>query len=460
MRGWMHTRQRGIDMAIETESIIQNFLEQYAESRRPIEVSFRELVPQMASSDRYTHLIHPYPAKLLPNIPYLLLATERFCPKNGVVLDPFCGTGTVLLEAVLSGRNAFGADSNPIARLISTVKPTAIDPKCLQKELEKIVRRAKDNNDTDIPDFPNRDFWFSAHVQRQISSLLVSIRNVRKQTVRNFFLVCLSNIIKKVSYADPRIYVPVKLNPDRFADKPNVYQKIRIKIDSLRDIDVYDSFYKICSENILRVSTLADIVANKATSKIISSDARHITNDILSKNLLSDETVDLVLTSPPYAGAQKYIRSSRLSLNWFGYGAADNIRDLEQVSIGREGILKKNLIVEKTDIKEADSLIEKIALIDRTRACVVSTYLNEMKEALAESVRVLKKNGYMILIVGPNQVCKYNFDTPYYLSSILETLGMSKELELVDRIRSYGLMMKRNVTADRILVEKILVFKK
>lgn len=456
----MYTEQREIEMTIETGSIIQHFFEQYAEVGRPIEVSFRDLVPQMALSDRFTHLIHPYPAKLLPNIPYFLLATERFCPKKGVVLDPFCGTGTVLLEAALSGRNALGVDSNPIARLISTVKPTAINAKQLQRELERIVKRAKDNNDTEIPDFPNRDYWFSAHVQRQISSLLASIRNIREQTVRNFFLVCMSNIIKKVSYADPRIYVPVKLNPERFTDKPDIYQKIRIKIDQLRDIDVYESFRKVATENITRIGTLINTEAVKVDAKVIASDARHITTDLQAKGLLPDESVDMVLTSPPYAGAQKYIRSSRLSLNWFGYGAADNIRDLEQASIGREGILKKNLVVEPTNIKEADSLIQKISAVDKTRACIVSTYLNEMREALTESVRVLKKGGYMILVVGPNKVCKYNFDTPSYLSDILQTLDMKKELELVDKIKSYGLMMKRNATADRIIVEKILFFRK
>ena len=448
-------------MMAETENIIQDFMKKYAETRQPIQVNFRDLVPQMASCDRYTHLIHPYPAKLLPNIPYFLLSVEYFCPKNGIVLDPFCGTGTVLLESILSGRNAFGADSNPIARLISTAKTTAINPKLLQKALVKIIKMAKEKTkDVEIPDFPNRDYWFSAHVQRQISSILFSIRSIRKQSVRNFFLVCLSNVIKKVSYADPRIYVPVKLNPDRFVEKPDIYQKIRIKIDALRDVDVYESFRKVCTENIGRLGSLADTDAAKTEAKVLSSDARNITSDIKSKNPLPDSSVDLVLTSPPYAGAQKYIRSSRLSLNWFGYGTAENIRDLEQASIGREGILKKNLIVEKTDIHEADNLIEKIALIDRTRACIVTTYLNEMKEALAESVRVLKKSGYMILVVGPNKVCKYNFDTPSYLSTILENLGLKKELELEDKIKSYGLMMKRNTTADRILVEKILVFRK
>ena len=69
----------------------------YMKTGMPITVNFRSLVPELKKSDRYSHQIHSYPAKLLANIPYYFLATDVFCPSNGIVLDPFCGTGTVLL---------------------------------------------------------------------------------------------------------------------------------------------------------------------------------------------------------------------------------------------------------------------------------------------------------------------------------------------------------------------------
>lgn len=87
---------------------IDYLYKQYSENGNAIEVDFRSLVPAIVTPERYTHLIHPYPAKLLVNIPYYILNSGRYCPKGGLVLDPFCGAGTVMLEALLNGCNSIG----------------------------------------------------------------------------------------------------------------------------------------------------------------------------------------------------------------------------------------------------------------------------------------------------------------------------------------------------------------
>lgn len=439
---------------------IEQLYQLYATRQKAIEIDFKSLVPEIVKPERYTHLIHPYPAKLLANIPYYILKTEKFCPKGGMVLDPFCGAGTVLLEALLSEKNAIGADANPIARLISEAKTQYIPTDVLKKDLAKIICKAKIVKEDKGPDFPNKDFWFSKHVQMQLTHLLYAIQKVKDHRRKIFFMVCFSNIIKKVSYADPNIYVPVRINPDRFTDKPDLYQKLRIKIDSLREVDVYKKFRQVCMENILRMESLSVLYDSKCTAEIISKDARKLTSKISGKTLLKDESVDLVLTSPPYAGAQKYIRSSRLSLNWFGMGNPDSIRNLEKNNIGREDFSQKDCFTSETGISEADELICKIEQKDKKRACIVSTYLNEMKEALKESARVLKKGGYMVLVVGPNKVCGYDFDTPKFLRLIAEGYGMRTELLLVDSIKKYGMLTMRNKTAGIIMVEHVIVMRK
>lgn len=439
---------------------IEQLFQQYEEKNHAIMVDFKSLVPEIVKPERYTHLIHPYPAKLLASIPYYILRTERFCPNGGVVLDPFCGAGTVLLEAILCGKNALGADANPIARLISEAKTQYVPANDLKKELDRILRKIEKNSNCTIPDFPNKDFWFSQHVQEQLSHLLHIIQKLKDKKHKVFFMVCLSNIIKKVSYADPRIYVPVRMNPERFTDKPDLYQKLRIKLDSLRNIDVYEKFRQVSMENIQRMELLRELADSRCTSRVISKDARNLTNRIGSKELLENESVDLVLTSPPYAGAQKYIRSSRLSLNWFGMGNPDSIRNLEKSNIGREDLAQKDRIISEIGIGEVDKLIAKIALKDTTRACIVSTYLNEMSVALKEAVRVLKKGGYMVLVVGPNKVSGYDFDTPKYLRLIAERYGMHTELLLIDSIKKYGMLAMRNKTAGMIMVEHVIVMKK
>jgi DNA modification methylase len=101
---------------------LNRLLKYYKRTKKPISVNFRELVPEITSPDFYTHIIHPYPAKLLPHIPRFFLSNEILSQKKDIVLDPFSGSGTVLLESILQARNAIGADCNPMARLISQVK--------------------------------------------------------------------------------------------------------------------------------------------------------------------------------------------------------------------------------------------------------------------------------------------------------------------------------------------------
>src|SRR5208283_4733824 len=100
---------------------------QYRTRKTPIVVDFRALVAGVVKPDRYTHLLHPYPAKLLPQIPYSFLRSSLVSgglPQT--IVDPFCGSGTVLLEAALFGHRAIGADTNPLARLVSKVKTTPV----------------------------------------------------------------------------------------------------------------------------------------------------------------------------------------------------------------------------------------------------------------------------------------------------------------------------------------------
>jgi DNA modification methylase len=445
----------------EVKHIIDGFISAYAQNDKPIRMNFRKLVPNLNNSDRYSHLIHPYPAKLISNIPYFFLQTDYFCPTNGVVLDPFCGTGTVMLEANISGRNAKGADSNPLAVLISQVKTTYIGRECLQKTLESVVSKAKRNKVYRKFDIASISHWFSPSTIQQLSQLEEVVENIQDKSNQQFFKLCLSSLIRKVSYADPSISVPVRLNPKRFDKNPERQIRTLFRIQTLENIDVYDKFYSICQLNINRIDSLKNVLKNGITSDIISNDARRLTTSLGGKAVLDNECIDLILTSPPYAGAQKYIRSSWLNLYWLGTKLSKDIRILKQQNIGREDYHKVDICKIKTGIDAADKVLESLYLDNKyERAFIVGNYLNEMKDAIDESIRVLKANGYMIIIIGNNTVCGRPFDTQDYLTTYILSKGLKLQFKLIDDIKSYGLMTKRNKTASMISCEWVLVFKK
>lgn len=177
--------------------------------------------------------------------------------------------------------------------------------------------------------------------------------------------------------------------------------------------------------------------------------------------MLPDQSVDLIITSPPYAGAQKYFRASRLNLGWLESVLSDDIKSLERKTIGREQYYTHEYrALVKTGVKEADLLLKEIFKIHPLRAHIAANYLIEMKQALTEAARVLKVGGYMILVAANNHVCKKEFKTQEYLTKLIEESGLEVVFKLIDDIQSYGLMTKRNKTASIITREWVLVFQK
>lgn len=424
----------------------------YQNEMKPISVNFRELVKDLDKNERYTHQIHPYPAKLLTQIPYYFLYTDALCPKDGIVLDPFCGTGTVLLEAVLSGRNALGADANPLASLISRVKTNYIPKADLQETLKKVLQRVNDTNvATSYPDAVSA--WYSPRTLPQLSALQESIEMIEDEKKKTFFELCFSSVVRKVSYADPSISVPVHWNPKRFINNPKKMYEVESRLKSLESIDVFDRFEAVCQTNIDMIETLNGKIRSGVSAKIISDDARSLG--------LESNSVDMILTSPPYAGAQKYIRASWLSLYWLKLVELNEIKCLKRRNIGREDYKKSEIYECYTSIPSADEVLSIIYKKGKKdRAFLAANYLNEMKIALDEACRVLKVGGYMVIVIGNNTVCGQVFDTQSYLTTYLEGNGMQLQFKLIDDIKSYGLMTRRNKTANMITREWILVFKK
>ena len=432
----------------------------YELGKFPIEVSFRELIPELNNSDRSTHLIHTYPAKLIPHIPHFFLNNTVLTKPGDTVLDPFCGSGTVLLESILSDRNAFGVDSNPLARLISSVKTTPYDIDELKLYLNQINEDFHKINEKYIPQVVNINHWFLKHIQDSLGRLNFVIQRIENQPLKDFFLVCLSNCVKKVSLADPRVSVPVRLRYERYNDAHPLKEKTKTRLNNLEKVNVLEKFNVIAVDNIKRFSTMSSLL--KARVDIIGKDSRLLTNAMEETSILPDDSVDHILTSPPYGGAQKYIRASSLNLGWLGeLNNEKTIAYFEKLSIGREHYkVSEYTELLKTGVIQADIQLEEIRKVNPLRAHIFSKYLIEMRQSLKEMYRVLKKDCFFTLIAANNQVCGEKFETQFFLKEICLDLGFQVVLELVDDIKSYGLMTKRNKTASIITREWVLVFRK
>jgi len=363
------------------------------------------------------------------------------------------------------GREAIGTDVNPMAVLISRVKTNAVVLAELSKSYYRLIRRIPYVSNSQLPDVVNIDYWFFDQVKYQLLCLLEAIKKTRNQVFRDFFFICFSNCVRQVSLADPRISVPVRLREDQYQPEHWLYEKTKARLESLRHIDVLGVFDRIVKTNVKRIAHLNSIKQGEIKAKAVLYDIRMATRMQYRCELLDDhikqESIQLVITSPPYASAQKYIRSSSLSLGWLEMCRADELRHYDMATIGREHFHKVTYMkCPTTDITAADTLLADVHTVNPLRACIAGTYLSEMRIALQRVEALLKHGGYIVLVIGNSHICGREFDTVGYIRSILEELNLKPILLLIDDIRSRGLMTKRNKTAGMITREWVLVYQK
>lgn len=430
---------------IDTGQVLGTLLRRYQADKQPIAVSFRDLVPWIRMGERATHHIHTYPAKLLPQIAHFFLATTTIAQADEVVLDPFGGTGTVALETILSGRDALYADANPLARLIAATKTRHVDPEAVKQAFTLVKIRFAKARSRQRPDVVNLDHWFSQRTIADLIRLKAAVVKVGDPHIRDLMLVTFSAALRKASLADPRFSVPVRRNEVGVVAS---YQ------------DTWQLFEQQYHANVERLANFARLHSADATAIECGEDARSLRHP-LSQERLASGSVGLILTSPPYAGAQKYVRATSLSLGWLGMAGRGQLRPLEDATIGREHFptAKHNNVV-LTEVPMANTLLTEIRRINPARALIAATYLVEMQEALRESVRVLRPGGHFVLVIGDNTVCGKRFSTSDYLESMLHNLGMTTRLALVDDIKSRGLMTRRASTAGVIASEHVIVLRK
>lgn len=443
------TQQTNSFFPIDTGVELQLLLDQYRTgNNQPIDVSFRELVPWVYGGTRASHYLHTYPAKLLPQIAHFFLANQILCPRRGVVLDPFAGSGTVALESVLSGRDAHFCDVNPFARFLTKVKTTPVVDKEIDEVKTKVklfYNRCKKGS---IPDVVNIDYWYNVETASNLARLKASIDSMSCSNIRDLLYVCFSSVARKVSRANPRFSVPVRLKEDGQL------------VDVIADSDaVWLSFEKTIQKARRQVSKLSQHSS--------LGEAILVAENVLSLdkswpvNTAKFGQVDMVITSPPYAGAQKYVRATSLTMGWLEQVRANELKAIESLTLGREHLPKATIdALEMTAIDSADRVINSIAKDNPTRAAIASVFLNEMKIAAENIMAALKDGGYAVVVTADNTICSRKFETTRFISKLFSNAGGVKILELKDKIVSRSLQTKRASSSSSISHETVTIFRK
>lgn len=433
---------------------------------------------------RYSaHGLHEYRGKFNPQVVRVIGNMLGLSPGSWV-LDPFCGSGTSLLEGIHNGWNAIGVDLNPLAVMIARAKIAAMhvssetlvgQTKMLKEHLiEKSghlrLDRAFDEDEKLRLGGPKWEVylhglgylraWFTDSVLIQLSSIMQGIRELPSAEVRLIARVILSDVLREVSLQEP-------------ADL-----RIRRRKSFLQNEPVIPLFLQALKFKIGSISStrrnLAEIPAIQAA---LLGDARRCRRVVRSEAPLdSPQVFDAAITSPPYATALPYIDTQRLSLMLLGLVAPDEIRAAERSLTGNREISRtERLRIEKDIQANAANLTPECwGLCQELRASVnesvdgfrrrnvpalIYKYLWDMACMFGEVYELLRPGAAFALLVGRNKTRlgrqAFVIDTPHLLRVLAEAKGFTTqeciELETYQRfdvhransIRSESLLILR-----------------
>lgn len=245
----------------------------------------------------HVHGFHAYPARMHPTTARRLV--DAFAPASGVVLDPFCGSGTVLVEAILAGRRAVGTDLNPLAvRLarLKTERRSAGDLAMLVEAAKEAAAHATERRKARAGAtrrYPPADVaLFDAHVLLELDGVRAGIERLAPRE-RNTLALVLSAMVTKVSKKESE--TSQHATPRRLA--AGYPTKL---------------FVRKAEELAQRMTEFAKLLPRGAEpAKVAIDDAREL-------ETVDPASVDLVVTSPPYVATYDYVAHHALRLRWLG----------------------------------------------------------------------------------------------------------------------------------------------
>ena len=356
-------------------------------------------------TDYITHGYHRYPAKFIPQIVSRL--AEKYTNEGDLIVDPFGGCGTTLVESKVMGRPSIAVDINPVATLITKAKATPINPKKIEKEFLSLKNKLETYNKNTRAATPNHeriDYWFKPEEKIKLAFIFSEISKIKDRDAKDFFFCGFSNILKNCS-----IWLQKSNKPTRdFKKVPS---------------DPFKFFYRQIKMMLRGNEQIFNLLAEKSylkvPSKVVCADARKIPT--------KDNSVDLIITSPPYVTSYEYADLHQLTALWLEY--TKDLGDFRKKFIGTSYNNKKDLFLNST---LAEKIRSDLFKKDKKTSEEVSTYFSEMNQVFVEMKRILKKGGKTCIVVGNTNLKGIEILNAEVFTEQLQNLGL-KVIDIIKR---------------------------
>lgn len=356
------------------------------------------------SIDRFSHGYHRYPAKFLPQLVKKII--ETYSVKDAIIVDVFAGCGTTLVESKAHGISSIGVDINPVAELITKAKINPIDPRLINSYFYFLSHQILDYNHRKkyLQEYhPKINYWFRYHSRNKIAYLYYLIFELENEKIRDFFLCALSNILKNCSKWLQSSTKP-QIDPDKIPADPFISFRRQVKMMIKKNKEFYDELQKngwIDTE-----------------CRILLADAR--------KTGLDCESVNIIITSPPYVTSYEYADIHQLTGYWYNYFSEIEVFRRDFIGTfysNRESANSPSII--------AGQISAKLKLIDKRIAKEVSNYFKDMYDVALEMKRILKPKGVACIVVGNTKMKEVSIKSAEVFAEHLLSIGF----ELVDVIK-------------------------
>jgi DNA modification methylase len=378
--------------SVPQRSAAENTVSDSAAALRQIDWTFlnRARPPKVES-------IHPYPAKFIGDIPAAFLRALHV-PKGTAILDPFCGSGTTLVEAQRAGYEAIGVDLNPIACLISRVKTAPLADGFL-RAAEQLADKAEQSQAVRPFAIPNVDHWFKKDVQKAVGALASELHSGEFSAWSDALRLALSSILVRVSNQDSDTRYAAVEKDVGHAEVFNAFRQASRKLNDA--LAARDWRMTKCS--------------------VIESDVLRVEPTQINK------PVGCVITSPPYPNAYEYWLYHKYRMWWLGF---DPLAVKEQEIGARAHFFKKN-------------------------HHTAEMFEDQMHETLSLVRRVLVDGGHLCVVVGRSKIHGQVIDNGtmlYELARRMGFTGVDKFDRVINQHRKSFNLSHANIRTESVLV--------
>lgn len=416
---------------------------------------------QRSGARRGAHGLLHYPAMMVPDLQRTILASIcESAPHTQTVLDPFVGSGTVLVEAMHMGLDFCGVDINPLAGLACLAKAGPYFVKAFDEKQTQLISNIRADSHTYIPrDFKGREKWFSNEISESLEKISRHIRGEPSLWARRLFWLALCRVVRISSNSRMSTY---KLHK-------------KAELNHAVDVDPVASFEKalsLFSTNLeyqrmqLHDAGLLYRGRYQGELEIQISD-----NSILTEPQFQNRQFDVVMTSPPYGDNRTtipYGQFAYLPLHWV---------DLPDI----KGDIDLSLLAstQATDsaslggsLRSAEEKLDKLASISECAREFIRTLDNntngkkrfgsfffDFMKSVERISNCTATGGYQVWTTGNRRIAGKLVPMDDLLSEIMDANGV-EVIGKIHRDIHYKKMARRNKSSDTMTSEIIVLGRK